>query len=220
MSTIFEKSKIAWSLYAILDKEFNQNRSIAYLTEEVISGGAGIVQLRDKISSAKDFFAEALKAKEVTNQYNIPLIINDRLDIALALDADGVHLGQNDLPFDVARSLIGENKILGVSVHNLEEFNFSLNCKPDYFGVGTIYPTQTKNKLQVMGPKILELLRPKTSLPLVAIGGITAENLEPVFRAGADGVAVISALLKSENVRTSTMEFVRKINHIKHSLSL
>ncbi|MFQ5754395.1 MAG: thiamine phosphate synthase, partial [bacterium] len=144
-------SKIDWSLYAILDKEFIQNRSIPFLAEQVIAAGAGVVQLRDKISTTKEFYAEALAVKEITYQYGIPLIINDRLDIALTVNAEGVHLGQSDLPLKAARSIVGADMIIGVSVHNLAEFNAVVKNEPDYFGVGTIFPTKTKNKLQIMG---------------------------------------------------------------------
>ncbi|MFQ5824632.1 MAG: thiamine phosphate synthase [bacterium] len=209
---------IDWSLYAILDKEFIKGRSISTLAEDLIKGGAGVIQLRNKISETEEFYLEALKVKEVTQKHGIPLIINDRLDIAMAVKADGVHLGQKDLPLQVARSMIGEKMILGVSVHNLNEFYKAVEGGADYLGVGTIYPTNTKDDLQIMGIKIVETLRSKTNLPLIAIGGITLENLAPIIQAGADGVAVISALLNVENVGSRAKEFVQQIRSVKHSL--
>ncbi|NIR48655.1 thiamine phosphate synthase [candidate division KSB1 bacterium] len=211
MNPRIESRKVDWSLYAILDKDFIKDRSIQYLAEEVIRGGAGIIQLRNKSSHINEFYQDGAAIKEVTAHFGVPLIVNDRLDIALAVDADGVHLGQDDLPHNVARHLIGENKILGISVHNLDEFKRSIDAEPDYLGVGAIYPTNTKDEPQ-MGMEMVEELRAETELPLVAIGGLTPENLAPVIRAGADGVAVISALLNAEDVRSRAHEFVQSIN--------
>ncbi|MFQ5864911.1 MAG: thiamine phosphate synthase [bacterium] len=211
--------KIDWSLYVVLDKEFIQGRSVTFLAEELIKGGAGVIQLRNKISETQEFYLDAVKVREVTQKHGIPLIINDRLDIAMAVQADGVHLGQNDLPFQVARGLICQDMILGASVHNLNEFYKAVEGGADYLGVGTIYPTNTKEAHQIMGVKIVETLRSKTNLPLVAIGGITLENLDPVIQAGADGVAVISALLKVEDVAARATEFTQKIRNAKLSRS-
>ena len=205
---------IDWSLYAILDKEYTKERSLAQLAEEAIQGGAGILQLRNKISASDEFYSDALKTREVTQHFKIPLIINDRLDIALAAKVDGVHLGQDDLPLAEARKLLGNQMILGASVHNLKEFEIALKGNPDYLGVGTIYSSLSKAELQSAGIKIIEQLRPKTTLPLIAIGGVTVENLEPVIKAGADGVAVISDLWNQQDVRTRACQFVDKIRSV------
>jgi len=219
MKTKIEPRTIDWSLYAILDKKFSKGRSLAFLAEEVIEVGAGIVQLRDKISAIRDSLVDAQQVKEVTRRHGIPLIINDRLDIALAVNAEGIHLGQQDLPIKAAKELIRDKMIIGSSVHNLHEFHAAVDGGADYLGVGTIYPTKTKNESNISGVEIIELLRPKTDLPMVAIGGITVENLTPVIQAGADGVAVISALLDAADVRTRAMEFVQKIKNVKRSFS-
>jgi len=209
---------IDWSLYAILDKEYAKERSLTRFAEEAIQGGTGILQLRNTLSASDEFYADALKIKEVTQHFNIPLIINDRLDIALAAKADGVHLGQDDLPLAEARKLLGNQMILGTSVHNLAEFEIALAGNPDYLGVGTIYPSLSKTELQSAGIKIVEQLRPKTILPLIAIGGITVENLEPIIQAGADGVAVISDLFTGQDVCGRATEFVKKVKQVKDSL--
>ena len=209
---------INWSLYAILDKECAKERSLARLAEEAIQGGAGILQLRNKLSASDEFYADALKIKEVTRHFNIPLIINDRLDIALAAKADGVHLGQDDLPLAEARKLLGKQMILGASVHNLKEFEIALTGNPDYLGIGTIYPSHSKTELQCAGINIIEQLRPKTMLPLIAIGGLTVENLEPAIRAGADGVAVISDLFTRQDVCGCAKGFIKKVKQVKNSL--
>jgi len=209
---------IDWSLYAILDKEYATERELTKLAEQAIQGGAGILQFRNKISASDEFYSDALKIKEVARHFKIPFIINDRVDIALALKADGAHLGQDDLPFAEARKLLGKQMILGVSVHNFNEFEIALKGKPDYWGVGTIYPSLSKTELQSAGIKIIEQLRPKTTLPLIAIGGITVENLEPVIQAGADGVAVISDLFGRQNVCSRAQEFVKEVKQVKDSL--
>lgn len=216
----FQVQTIDWSLYAILDKEYGKGRSLTKLAEDAIQGGADVIQLRNKISTSDEFYADALKVKEVTQHFGVPLVINDRLDIALAAEADGVHLGQDDLPFAEARKLIGEQMLLGASVHNLEEFALALESKPDYLGIGTIYPSPSKSGLQSVGVGIIQQIRSKTTLPLIAIGGITVENLEPVIEAGADGVAVISDFCKRQDVRGRAQEFVDKIKRMKDSLVL
>lgn len=208
---------IDYTLYAIVDKEVAQGRSLPRLAEQAIRGGAGIIQLRDKISASDEIYADALELKEVTQKYSVPLIINDRVDIALAAGADGVHLGQDDLPFEAARDIIGERMILGVSVHTLKEFSAGLACRPDYLGVGTIYPSPSKINLRRNGPEIIGQLRAQTTLPLVGIGGITVANLDPVIQAGADGVAVISGLFKSADVSSRARGFIKKIQQARES---
>jgi thiamine-phosphate pyrophosphorylase len=220
LNSKFDIRKIQWSLYAILDKGFVKDRSIATLAEDLIKGGAGVIQLRNKSSETHEFYLDAVEVKAVTQKHGIPLIINDRLDIARAVEAAGVHLGQKDLPLQVARSLIGKEMILGASVHNLTEFNQAVEAGADYLGVGTMYPTNTKKVPQIMGVQFVRRLRSKTDLPMVAIGGITLENLTPVIQAGADGVAVISALLSVEDVATRARQFVQKIRSAKISSNL
>lgn len=206
---------INWSLYAILDKEIVQGRSLPELTEAVISGGAGVIQLRDKISSSNAFYKDALSVREVTQKHGVPLLINDRVDIALAADADGVHLGHEDMPFKQARELIGSDRILGASVHTLSEFEQAMAGNPDYLSVGTIYPSPTKQELPSQGVGIVKTIRSKTDLPLVAIGGMTVENLKPVLQAGADGVVVVSDIFKYDDVRARAETFASAIQKAK-----
>lgn len=206
---------IDWSLYVILDREVIQRRSLQELAEAVIDGGAGVIQLRDKVSPSNAFYRNALAVKEVTREKEVPLLINDRVDIALAADADGVHLGQDDLPFKEARRIIGTDRILGASVHSLTEFEQAMTGKPDYLSVGTIYPSPTKQELQSQGVEIVKTVRSKTDLPLVAIGGLTLENLESVLQAGADGVVVVSDILKYDDVRARARKFAAVIQQAK-----
>jgi thiamine-phosphate pyrophosphorylase len=208
---------IDWSLYAILDQSYFRGRSIVALTEAVVLGGAGVVQLRDKSGQSRTFYENAVLVKQITDEYNVPLIINDRVDITMLVDAAGVHLGQDDLPFDVARRLLGEHKILGASVHNLTELKNALPGNPDYLGVGTIYPSKTKTDLEHQGIRILKEVRQNSDLPIVAIGGITTGNLKPVIACGADGVAVITDLLDSDDVKRRAQIFVEKIELARQS---
>ncbi len=208
-------SEIEWSLYAIIDHSFLNDRSAGMLAEQLVEGGAGIIQLRNKTGDIKLFYEQACQIIEVTRRFNIPLIINDRLDVAMAVDADGVHVGQEDLPVSVVKEVWQQEKIIGVSVRDMHEFEISEKQNPDYFGVGTIYPTETKSNLQTTGTEILSEIRKVTNKPLVAIGGISKENMEPVFQKGADGVAVISALLQAEDVKAEAIQFKEKIGEFR-----
>ncbi len=209
----FEQIKLDWSLYAILDKKFVGSRNLKSLTEQVITGGAGIIQLRNKLSSSGEFYADALEVKKITTHFGIPLIINDRVDIALAIKAEGVHIGQDDLPFAFARRLIGKEMMLGASVHSLEEYQTALAGQPDYLGVGTIYPSPTKSALKKKGLELIKELRRVTTLPMVGIGGVTVDNAAAVIQAGANGVAVISGLFDTDDVIGRAREFITRIKN-------
>ncbi|MFQ5707292.1 MAG: thiamine phosphate synthase [bacterium] len=210
---------VDWSLYAILDKEFARGRAPDVLASELIEGGCSVIQLRDKVSPAREFYRDALRVKEVTDRHGIPLIINDRADIALAVRADGVHLGQQDLPLPAVKAILGGEVLLGASIHNLHELTEALAAGADYVGVGTIFPTKTKATDRVTGVEIIQTLRLHTKIPLVAIGGITAENVASVIAAGADGVAVISALLAGGgSVQENTSVLAQRIRAAKRGV--
>lgn len=205
---------IDWSLYAILDKDVLAGRPAVGVARELVAAGVGVLQLRYKSVPSDEFYHEAIQIREIATEFGIPLIINDRVDIALAVAADGVHLGQSDLPVQAVRDLV-RGKIIGSSVHNLQEFETSERQSPDYYGVGTIFTSPTKQGLEVSGLQVLRDIRPKTGKPLVAIGGITPENVGSVIAAGADGVAVISALLTVADVAAQARAFLEKINAAK-----
>lgn len=213
----FSISEIDWSLYAIIDHAFLNDRSAAMLAEQLVEGGAGVIQLRNKTGNIKVFYEQACGVIAVTRRFNIPLIINDRLDVAMAVGADGVHVGQEDLPVSVVREIWKQEKIVGVSVHDMNEFESAETENPDYFGVGTIYPTNTKSNLETTGTEILSQIRKKTKKPLVAIGGISIDSMAPVFQSGADGVAVISALLQAEDIKSEALQFKKRISEFKAS---
>ena len=165
--------------------------------ERLIAGGAKIIQLRDKNAAPKDFFADAARALEIARKKSVKIIINDRVDIALALKADGVHLGQDDLPPAEARKILGENAIIGFSTHSINQAVEAVKLPVDYIAVGPVFPTRTKeNPDAVVGIETVKAVRASIgNFPLVAIGGINFQNFREVLDAGADSVAVIGDLL-------------------------
>ncbi len=207
--------KIDWSLYAIIDTDFLFGRPVEQIAEQMIAGGVTVLQLRNKSGNIREFYTQAQKVRPVANTAGVPLLVNDRLDVAIASGADGVHLGQSDLPVGPARKLLGKDGIIGISIHNMTEFGRCDLNSASYLGVGTIYPTGSKPGLSAAGPAILQRLRPQTSKPLIAIGGITPDNLREVFQAGGDGVAVISALMGAHDIKKKAAEFRHKIREAR-----
>lgn len=170
------KSNIDYTLYLVTDRSILQGRNLLESVEEAIKGGVTLVQLREKSLSTKEFYNVAVELKKLTDRYNIPLIINDRLDIALSINASGLHIGQDDLPTSVARKLLGKDKILGVSARNLEEALKASSEGADYIGVGAMFPTISKSDAVWVSIEQLKEIRENTSLPIVAIGGITEKK--------------------------------------------
>jgi thiamine-phosphate pyrophosphorylase len=190
------------ALYAILDPEQIGSRSPESVLRQLLHGGAKMIQLRAKTMSSRDFIHLAQTARELTTPFNCKLIVNDRIDIALGSAADGVHLGQEDLPLQVGRKLLG-NRLIGISTHSLEQAKEAEENGADYIGFGPIFGTVTKNTgYQARGLEMLTRIRAAVALPIVAIGGITAANIEDVWQAGADSAAIISDILQCEEVAT------------------
>jgi thiamine-phosphate pyrophosphorylase len=201
---------IDYSLYLVTDRSFLNNKSIKDAVEEAIKGGVTIVQVREKGVSSREFYKVALEVKEITDKYKIPLIINDRIDIAQAVDASGVHLGQSDLPLKLARDILGKDKIIGISVGNAKEAKEAEADGADYVGIGTIFFTGTKKDIKTpIGIEGLTEIVKSIGIPSVAIGGINEENAKDVLSSGTDGVAVISAILGKEDIRKAAEEFRR-----------
>jgi len=174
---------------------------------ELIEGGARIIQLRDKHASPEDFYESAEEALKIARKQNVKIIINDRVDVALALKADGVHLGQDDLPPERAREILGERAIIGFSTHNLAQAVEATNLPIDYLAIGPVFATRTKeNPEKIVGLEGVEKVRKAIGdFPLVAIGGITSENFRAVLEAGANSVAVISDLLSDASIISDKM---------------
>jgi len=164
--------------------------------KRLIDAGARLIQLRDKYSAPRDFYQDAETALRIASDQHVTLIINDRVDIALALKSDGAHLGQTDLPVPAARRLLGDEAIIGLSTHNIEQVQVARQLPINYIAFGPIFRTQTKAAPDpTTGLRTLKIVRTLTNLPLVAIGGISAENASGVFAAGADAVATISGVV-------------------------
>ncbi|WP_027625870.1 thiamine phosphate synthase [Clostridium lundense] len=198
------KSLIDYTLYLVTDRELLNGRNLEEAVEESILGGTTLVQLREKDIDTRDFYNIALKIKAVTSKYNVPLIINDRVDIALAVDAEGVHVGQSDMEAKIVRKLIGEGKIIGVSARNLEEAIEAEKQGADYLGVGAIFGTTTKKDAKNVSIDELKRIKSTVSIPIVAIGGINEKNVSLLKDTGIEGVSIISAILAKENIKEAS----------------
>ncbi|MBV7274084.1 thiamine phosphate synthase [Clostridium thailandense] len=195
---------VDYSLYLITDRSFLNGRNLKNVVEESILGGATMIQVREKNISTREFYKVSLEVQEVTNYYKIPLIINDRMDIAQAINADGVHLGQDDMPLTIARKILGKDKIIGISAGNLEEALEAQKNGADYLGIGAIFFTGTKKDIDVpIGIEGLKLIYDKIDIPAVAIGGISEVNFKEVLNTGIDGISVISAILGKDDVKSA-----------------
>lgn len=196
-----------FGVYLVTDAALSEGRSTPEIVEAAIEGGVDIVQLREKDRSANDRYRLGLELRELTEEAGVPLIVNDRIDIAEAIDADGVHLGDDDLPISVARELLGPNAILGRSVSTPEAAREAERAGADYLGVGSVYGTtskETDSEQSEIGLDRVRAIREATTLPFVGIGGVTPENAADVVSAGADGVAVISAITGAEDPENAT----------------
>ncbi len=206
-----DKTKHISGLYVIIDTQVLKGRSHLQIARQVISGGAQVVQLRDKLLSKKELLPIARELKNLCAEHNVLFIINDYLDIALAADADGLHLGQDDLPIRAARQLLPIDKILGGSATSVDRAITAESDGADYIAVGSIYPTTSKKTATVIGLAMLQQVRQATSLPLVAIGGINQGNATEVIAAGANSVAVISAVLDAESPEEAARQITDRL---------
>lgn len=194
------KPKIDLSLYLVTDRDLMTTPTLEEAVEEAISGGVTLVQLREKKASSRDFYELAVRIKAVTDRHDIPLIINDRADIALGAHAAGVHVGQSDIPARVAREIMGDDKIVGVSISNTEEAIKAQEDGADYLGVGPMFSTDTKKDAEPVSFEEFLRIRESVHIPIVVIGGIN-ENTIPTFK-GADiqGIAVVSAIMAAKDI--------------------
>jgi len=215
LSKLLRQNKVKQlsGLYGIIDTQALKGHSHVEAATQVIRGGARTIQLRDKISSKKDLLSIAQTLKELCAVHNVLFIINDYLDLALAADADGLHLGQNDLPIKVARKLLTIDKILGSSTNTVEQAVVAESEGADYIAVGSIYPTSSKETAKVVGVDRLRQIRQAVTLPIVAIGGITKDNVHEVMATGANSVAIISAILQAKDIEVATRQIVDKLEN-------
>ncbi|HJV56838.1 MAG TPA: thiamine phosphate synthase [Methylomirabilota bacterium] len=198
-------------LYAILDRSVARGRDLPGLLDAVLAGGCRLVQLREKTMPLGDLLPLARSLARRCREVGALFIVNDRADLALAAGADGLHVGQDDLPARQARGLLRSGMILGVSTHDPEQARRAVADGADYVAVGSIFPTTTKAGFQLVGPELIRRVRPEVPVPLVGIGGITVENAPSVLGAGADAVAVISALCAAPDPEAATRALLARI---------
>ncbi|MBO5840508.1 MAG: thiamine phosphate synthase [Methanobrevibacter sp.] len=207
------KEDIDYSVYLVTDRRNKTDEEFLNIIEEAIKGGTTIVQLREKTASTKEFYELALRVKKITSRYGVPLLINDRIDIALAVDSEGVHIGQDDMPADIAREIIGDDKILGVSASTVDEAKKAEMDSADYIGSGAVFPTATKDDADSVSKEELKEIVDSIDIPVVAIGGITVENANTLKGSGIAGFSVVSAIMSAEDPKEAS----RKLKEIYFS---
>lgn len=198
-----------YSLYLVTDRSLMTTDTLSEAVEQAILGGCTMVQLREKNISSLDFFKLATEIKAVTDSFGVPLIINDRIDIALAVHAAGVHIGQSDIPAAIVREIIGDDMLMGVSASSVSEAIQAQKDGADYLGVGAMFPTGTKTDAAIVSIKEMQNIRQSVALPIVAIGGINKENAGLFHDMGIDGLAVVSAIIAQPNIRQAASELKR-----------
>jgi len=203
-------NRVRFPIYLITDRVIS-GLSHALIGRLAIKNGIRIIQLREKLMSKKELHHEALALRSLTRRHRAIFIVNDYIDIALSADADGVHLGQEDMPLEEARKIMGKKKIIGISTHSLKQALAAEKGGADYIGFGPVFNTSSKDAGSPKGLKALKELRNHIKIPIVAIGGITSENVLSVLEAGADTVAVMSAVLKGD-IKKNTKKLFRAVN--------
>ena len=193
-----------YTLYLVTDRSLSKGRATLQIVTAAVAGGATCVQLREKHCGTREFINEALALKPLLNAHNIPLIINDRLDVALAVGADGVHLGQTDMPIAMARKIAGSSLLIGISAESLEDALEAQREGADYIGISPVFATPTKiDTAPPLGLAGVSKIRAQVDIPMVGIGGINQDNAASVIAAGADGVAVVSAIVSAADPGTA-----------------
>ena len=210
-----QKSKIDYSLYLVTDRNCLNGKNLFESVDNAIKGGVTVVQLREKLASSREFYTVGMKLKEITKYYNVPLIINDRVDIALALDADGVHVGQDDLDAEMVRKLIGNNKIVGVSTKTIEQALQAKHSGVDYLGVGAVFPTRTKQDTSELSFDEISCICKAVDIPVLGIGGISQENVAKLNKIGLEGICVVSAILSNQDCKLAASNLKQSFKNQK-----
>ena len=212
----FAKQAIDYSIYLLTDDACLKGRPLFACVEQALQGGVTLVQYRSKFKDGGPMYEEALALKALCDSYNVPLIINDRVDVALAVGAAGVHVGQDDLPCSVVRNLVGADFIIGVSAHNPAEALRAIADGADYLGCGAVFGTVTKPGVAKLGLANLQAIRSVATIPMVGIGGVNASNYAEVLATGANGAAIISGILAAEDIKTEVGKFVavKSVNNV------
>ena len=207
-------NKLDTRLYLITDSSDYSEDEFLHRIEEAISGGATIIQLREKEKTTREYIEIAEKVHSITKKYNIPLIIDDRVDVALATDAEGVHVGQNDIPVSVARKLMGEHKVVGATAKTVLQAKDAYEQGADYLGVGAIYPTTTKVKTVLTSLNTLKEICNSVPVPVNAIGGLNKDNINILKGIPISGICVVSAIMKAENPQKTALELIEKVKEL------
>lgn len=202
-----------FKLYVIVDRNAVGRRDLIYVAREAIAGGADVIQLRDKDTTVEDLIKVGRALRKLTYKSDVLFIVNDRTDIAKAVDADGVHLGQDDLPIKIARSILGRHKIIGLSTHSISQAEEAQRKGADYIGVGPIFATPTKPEYKAVGVDLIRKVKGKIKIPFVAIGGIDESNLGKVLTAGASRIAVVRAVCGAKNIRRAARNLKERLRN-------
>lgn len=211
------KPDIDYSVYLVTDRDLMSTETLEEAVEEAIKGGCTLIQLREKECSSLDFYNTAVNVKKITDKYNIPLLINDRLDIAQAVDAAGVHVGQSDLPLTIVRNILGNDKIIGVSAGTLEEALIAEKDGADYIGVGAVYATGSKKDATAVTMEEVKKIRNNVKIPMVVIGGINKERIKDFKGIDIDGVAIISAIIAQKDIKKAAEEIRDEFNKLRRT---
>lgn len=202
------------TLYAITDRHWLNGETLKSQVEKALKGGATMIQIREKDLNEKDFLLEAEELLALCRSYNVPFIVNDNVELAVKIGADGVHVGQSDMNARDVRALIGNDKILGVSTQTVEQALFAQECGADYLGVGAVFPTGSKDDAEVLDRKTLMDICKAVSIPVVAIGGITKDNVRELKGTGIAGISVISAIFAQKDIQDATAELLKRTEEI------
>ena len=202
------------SLYFITDSTNYTEEGFLFRVEEALKGGVTLMQLREKEKSTREYIELAQKVHDITQKYNVPLIIDDRVDVALAVDAEGVHVGRSDMPVKLARKIMGKNKIVGATTKTIEQAKEAFKQGADYLGVGAIYPTTTKVKTVLTSTDTLRDICEAVSIPVNAIGGLNKENIDVLEGISIAGICVVSAIMKADDPKKATEELKAKAKEL------
>lgn len=205
--------KLHLPVYLVMGLEGYGSRTALEIAKEALEGGVTLLQLREKEAPLREVLRQGKLLRELCRSYKVPFVVNDRVDVAILLEADGVHVGQDDIPGLEARKLLGEDKIVGISAGTMEEAEWAVSQGADYLGVGAVYATSTKKDAgEAIGTGLIRQISERWSIPMVGIGGIQHDNAVQVIQAGADGVAVVSAITRATNPREAALEFAKKVS--------
>ena len=209
--------KLDTHLYFITDSSGYSEEEFLYRIEEALKGGVTLLQLREKEKSTREYIELAKNVHKITKKYNIPLIIDDRVDVALAIDAEGVHVGQSDMPVYIAKKLMGNDKIVGATAKTVQQAKDACDQGADYLGVGAIYPTKTKVKTILTSVDTLKKICDSVPIPVNAIGGLNKDNIDILNGIPISGICVVSAIMKSENPQKAAKELKNATQFLQNS---